>query len=137
MKTDPIKSPQLVQKCRLWCNHEQKLSKRVRDCNARQHHEQAHGLYPPTIKGCDGNGKARGRDLCIENEAAKRTSWQLQVHHAKLQYRVQTFNESIKGSRVITFANTDELIRSITAFMGEKTAQLKLDESGNVSRLEN
>ena len=68
---------------------------------------------------------------------AKRTSWQLQVHHAKLQYRVQTFNESIKGSRVITFANTDELIRSITAFMGEKTAQLKLDESGNASRFEN
>ncbi|CAK9014882.1 Uncharacterized protein SCF082_LOCUS12523, partial [Durusdinium trenchii] len=73
---------------------------------------------------------------------AKRTSWQLQVHHAKLQYRAQTFNESIKAaksfmadcSRIITFANTDELIRSITAFMGEKTAQLKLDESGNAAQ---
>ncbi|CAK9055719.1 unnamed protein product [Durusdinium trenchii] len=30
---------------------------------------------------------------------AKRTSWQLQVHHAKLQYRVQTFNESIKAAK--------------------------------------
>ena len=72
---------------------------------------------------------------------AKKTSWELQVHHAKLQYRVSAFQGSVKAakcfmsdsSKLITYQNADDLIRQIAAFQSEKTNRLKLDESGNVS----
>lgn len=71
---------------------------------------------------------------------AKRSSWELQVHHAKLQFRVQSYQESIKAaksfmaesSKLLTYKASDDLIRSIAAFIADKTARLKLDESGNV-----
>ena len=70
---------------------------------------------------------------------AKRSSWELQIHHAKLQYRVQSYQESIKAaksfmaesSKLLTYQASDDLIRSISAFIADKTARLKLDESGN------
>lgn len=72
---------------------------------------------------------------------AKRSSWELQVHHAKLQYRIQAFQESTKAAcnfmydacKLVTHQASDDLIRQISAFISEKTNRHKLDESGNVS----
>lgn len=75
---------------------------------------------------------------------AKMSSYELQVHHTKLQYRVKVYEESLKAARafindnckVITYTQSDDLLRSIQSFMSDKTERLKLDESGNVPWLQ-
>jgi len=74
---------------------------------------------------------------------AKRQTWEVAVHHAKLQYRVQAYQDSVKAAKNcmyengkdIVFQAGDDLIRGIQNFMLEKTHRLKLDESGNAPNL--
>ena len=72
---------------------------------------------------------------------AKRQTWESQVHHAKLQYRVQAYQDSVKAAKhfmneassIITYQKSDDLVRAIQTFMSEKNQRLKLDESTNVT----
>ena len=73
---------------------------------------------------------------------AKKQTWELQVHHTKLQFRVKAHEEAVKSAKVfmndwckiVTYTNSDDLTRNLQAFMMEKTQKLKLDESGNATR---
>lgn len=72
---------------------------------------------------------------------AKKSTWEFQVHHTKLQFRVKIYEEALKSARmfindhckIVTYNTCDEMLRSLQSFMAEKTHRLKLDERGNVS----
>ena len=66
---------------------------------------------------------------------AKRASWETQVYHAKLQYRVQAYQESTKAAEhfinsnccLLHYTKTEKLTFGISSFVKEQCNKFKLD----------